>query len=638
MTLDSRDGHVQNPGDVGGVEVFLIAEDYDHARRFRKRGNQALQGFGKQGVASGGNGGGFGHVGERDLGTATAAAGFIDGALDGHFTKPVGGVLGGLDGGEVAMEGEENILSDLVGERAVVEEMPADTKNHGLMALDEAGKIESVLRRVFQNSHGRKLREAFTRYINEYGAEWRRGGRFDEEGTEVIFEQFYLGCLAHASYLIGSEGVAAVVDPQRDVDIYLDAAARLGVKIEHVIETHLHADFVSGHGELAARTGATIYLGKGSGATFPHRAVGDGDAIEMGKCRLEFLQTPGHTMESISAVVKDRERGDAPYAVLTGDTLFIGDVGRPDLSDTKTPAELARMLYHSLRRKLLTLPDEVLVYPAHGAGSMCGRNIGKERSSTIGRERRTNYALQPMGEEQFVATMTEDLPPRPEYFGQDVAMNRRGAPALESLPALRALPATEVRKLHEEGVTLLDTRPAAEYLSGHALGSIHIGLGGQFAAWAGVVIGLEQDVILVSENRQTAEEARMRLARVGIERVAGILEGGVAGWARAGLELGMIDQITVHELKEQRGELLVVDVRGPREWSSGHIPGALLQPLDKLKIGMEELDRRRAMALHCKGGYRSAIACSLLEAAGFEQPINVIGGYDAWVAAGFETE
>jgi rhodanese-related sulfurtransferase len=343
-------------------------------------------------------------------------------------------------------------------------------------------------------------------------------------------------------------------------------------------------------------------------------------------------------VESVSVVVKDRERGDGPYAVLTGDTLFIGDVGRPDLSETQTPAELARMLYNSLRRKLLTLPDEVLVYPAHGAGSMCGRNIGTDRSSTIGRERRTNYALQPMAEEQFVATMTEDLPARPEYFVQDVAMNRRGAVALESLPALRMLPAAEVRELQEQGVTLLDTRPAAEYLSGHASGSIHIGLGGQFAAWAGAVIGLEQDVILVTEDGKTAEEARMRLARVGIDRVKGVLDGGVAGWARAGLELGMIDQITVQELKEQRAELVVVDVRGRQEWSSGHIAGAVLQPLDKLKGGMKDLDRRQAMAVHCKGGYRSAIACSLLEAAGFEQPINVIGGYDAWVSAGFEKE
>ena len=405
-----------------------------------------------------------------------------------------------------------------------------------------------------------------------------------------------------------------------------------------MIETHLHADFVSGHGELAARAGATIYLGKGSGATFPHRAVGDGDSIDMGKCRLEFLQTPGHTVESVSVVVKDRERGESPYAVLTGDTLFIGDVGRPDLSDTQTPAELARMLYDSLRRKLLALPDDVLVYPAHGAGSMCGRNIGTERSSTIGRERRTNYALQPMGEEQFVATMTEDLPTRPEYFEQDVAVNRRGAPAVESLAALRVLPAAEVWERQKQGATLLDTRPATAYLPGHAQGSIHIGLAGQFAAWAGAVIGLEQDVILVAEDGKAAEEARMRLARVGIDRVVGVLEDGIAGWAGAGLPLTMTEQITVQELKERQGELAVLDVRRPAEWAGGHIAGAVPRPLDKLKSAMKDLDRRCPTAVHCKSGYRSAIACSLLEAAGFARPINVVGGYDAWVGAGLETE
>ena len=255
----------------------------------------------------------------------------------------------------------------------------------------------------------------------------------------MIFEQFYLGCLAHASYLIGSEGVAAVVDPQRDVGIYLDAAREHGLRIAHIIETHLHADFVSGHQELAARTGATIYLGEGSGATFPHHAVREGDEIAFGKVRLRFLQTPGHTLESVSVVVTDLERGETPAAVLTGDTLFIGDVGRPDLSESHTPQELARMLYDSLREKILKLPDETLVYPAHGAGSMCGRNISADRNSTIGRERRTNYALQPMEREAFASMMTQDLPARPEYFQRDVDYNRRGAAPLESLPPLAAL-------------------------------------------------------------------------------------------------------------------------------------------------------------------------------------------------------
>jgi hydroxyacylglutathione hydrolase len=454
----------------------------------------------------------------------------------------------------------------------------------------------------------------------------------------MIFEQFYLGCLAHASYLIGSEGVAAVVDPQRDVGIYLDAASERGLRIEHIIETHLHADFVSGHQELAARTGAAIYLGEGSGATFRHHAAKEGDEIALGKVRLRFLQTPGHTMESVSVVVTDLERGEEPAAVLTGDTLFIGDVGRPDLSESHTPQELARMLYDSLREKILKLPDETLVYPAHGAGSMCGRNISADRNSTIGRERRTNYALQPMDREVFAAMMTQDLPARPEYFKQDVDYNRRGAAPLESLPPLAALSPHDAQARQAAGATILDTRSAMEYASGHIARSIQIGLGGQFASWAGALLGLNRELILVAEDHKTAEEARMRLARVGIERVAGTIDGGIAGWAAAGLPLTMMRQITVQDLREAEGDFQIIDVRRPGEWKSGHIVGAELHPLDGLGAAAANLDRSRPAAVHCKSGYRSAIACSVLEAAGVPDAANVIGGFDAWSAAGFPIE
>jgi glyoxylase-like metal-dependent hydrolase (beta-lactamase superfamily II)/rhodanese-related sulfurtransferase len=450
----------------------------------------------------------------------------------------------------------------------------------------------------------------------------------------LIFQQFYLGCLAHASYLIGSEGVAAIVDPQRDVQIYLDTAAQLGLRIAHIIETHLHADFVSGHQELAERTGAAIYLGQASGATFAHRPVADGDTIDFGQCHIEFLQTPGHTLESVSIVVTDRQQGATPVAVLTGDTLFIGDVGRPDLCDTKSPAELAGLLYDSLRQKLLALPDEVLVYPAHGAGSMCGRNISADRSSTIGRERRTNYALQPMDRERFIELMTHDLPARPEYFARDVDVNRHGAPALTSLPPLAVLPAREVDARRQQGVIILDTRPATSYCAGHIPGSLQIGLGGQFASWAGAVIGLDRDLILVAEDPAAAEESRLRLARVGIDRVQGLLADGIAGWAAAGLPLAMTGQIPVSDLQELRSEFTVLDVRRPAEWAAGHIPGALRYPLDGLRASLSTIDRTRPLAVHCKGGYRSIIACSLLEAAGFPEVTNVAGGFDAWSAAG----
>jgi len=457
----------------------------------------------------------------------------------------------------------------------------------------------------------------------------------------VIFEQFYLGCLAHASYLIGSEGYAAVVDPQRDIGIYLETAQRHNLRIAYIIETHLHADFVSGHQELAQKTGATICLGAGSGATFPHRAVQDGDEIAIGRCRLRFMQTPGHTLESVSIIVIDEDQGKGPAAVLTGDTLFIGDVGRPDLSESHTPQELAGLLYDSLHHKLLSLPDDVRVYPAHGAGSMCGRNISADRNSTIGRERLTNYALQAKDRDQFVRMVTQDLPPRPEYFQRDVDANRRGAPALENLPPVPPLDAHEVLRRQQEGATVLDTRAAMYFCAGHVPGSLNIGLGGQFASWAGSILGLDRDLILVAEDDAAAEEARLRLARVGIERVAGKLLDGIQGWVGMGWPLSETQQIAAKDLEAEMGrnpQLVLVDVRRPSEWAQGRIPGAVLRPLDQLRSGLQSLDPAAPTAVHCKSGYRSTVACSLLETSGFRQVMNVIGGIDAWTAVGLAIE
>src|SRR5215475_14674243 len=278
----------------------------------------------------------------------------------------------------------------------------------------------------------------------------------------MYFEQFFLGCLAHASYMLGSRGEAIVVDPQRDVDLYLKAAEDHGLKIRHVFETHLHADFVSGHRELAERTGATIYIGAQAGALFPHVDLQDGFELRVGKIRIQALETPGHTPESVCLVIHDEEKSSEPWAVLTGDTLFLGDVGRPDLSRTHTPQQLAGMMYDSLHNKLLKLPDGVLVYPAHGAGSLCGRSMRAERSSTIGTERRTNYALQIKNRDEFIRQLTESLPARPEYFLQDAQINRAGAPALKDLPELGAISAQELNTLLEQGVFALDVRPNAE--------------------------------------------------------------------------------------------------------------------------------------------------------------------------------
>ena len=451
-------------------------------------------------------------------------------------------------------------------------------------------------------------------------------------------ERFYLGCLANASYFIHSGGVAAVIDPQRDVEIYLDAAARHDARINHIIETHVHADFVSGHCELAERTGARIYLGEGSGAAFPHQAVRDGDAIEFGNCRLEFLQTPGHTVESISIVMTDLGHPDRPKMAFTGDTLFIGDVGRPDLSADHTPEQLAALLYHSLHDKLLKLPDDTEVYPAHGAGSLCGRQMSSESSSTIGKERGSNYALQARSRDEFVSLLTDNLPPRPEYFARDAELNRQGAAPLDRLPQLRALGAGEVLAMQAEGTVVVDTRPAMEFAVAHVPGSIHIMLTGQYASWAARILGLDTRLIISGEDPEHVRESQMRLARVGIERVAGYLRGGIAEWVKSGYDAEYIPQIAVRDLAElletERDRTLVLDVREPGEVEGGAIAGSVRIPLGQLAARTAELDRNKLVVAHCKGGYRSSIAASLLRRAGFRDIANMTGGFDAWKAAG----
>jgi glyoxylase-like metal-dependent hydrolase (beta-lactamase superfamily II)/rhodanese-related sulfurtransferase len=451
----------------------------------------------------------------------------------------------------------------------------------------------------------------------------------------MYFEQFYLGCLAHASYMLASEGEAVVVDPQRDVELYLKAAADQGVAIRHIFETHLHADFVSGHKELAARTGAKIYMGAQAGAAFPHVAVRDGFELKFGKASIRGLETPGHTPESICLVVTDAEKSPEPWAVLTGDTLFIGDVGRPDLSPKHTPAQLAGLLYDSLHEKLMTLPDKVLVYPAHGAGSLCGKNMRAERSSTIGTERLTNYALEIKSREGFIQKLTNNLPARPEYFAKDAEINRTGAVALSELGPLRPVTPAELQRMLNDGEIALDVRSGDEFGGGHVPGSVNIALSGQFASWAGTVLGLASRPVLIADTEQQIEEARLRLARVGIEALNGYLKGGVAGWKSAGLPVATTAQISAQELqaKLQSGELQVLDVRREPEWDAGHIENATWWPLDNFKVSPPEIDHEAPLAVHCKSGYRSMIASSLLERAGFKNILNVAGGFDAWQAA-----
>jgi len=459
----------------------------------------------------------------------------------------------------------------------------------------------------------------------------------------MYFEQFYLGCLAHASYMLGSGGEAVVVDPQRDVDIYLAAAKEHNLTIRHIFETHLHADFVSGHRELAARTGATIYIGRQAAATLPHVDVHDGFELRFGSARISILETPGHTPESICLVVTDEEKSSRPWAVLTGDTLFIGDVGRPDLSKTHTPQQLAGMLYDSLHGKLLSLPDEVLVYPAHGAGSLCGRNMRAERSSTIGTERLTNYPLQIKSREEFIQQLTANLPARPDYFLQDAEINRSGAAALEDLPPLPEISPRQLESLLNQGALALDVRPGDQFAVAHVPGSINIPLSGQFASWAGTILGLDLPPVIVADTPEQVSEARMRMARVGIERVIGYLEGGVAGWRQEGLPTAETRSMSVQSLSQhmKTDGLRVLDVRRKPEWDNGHIEGAQWWPLDNFHALLTPghsthppVPKSAPLAVHCKSGYRSMIACSLLQRVGFENVTDVSGGFDAWQQAG----
>ncbi len=461
----------------------------------------------------------------------------------------------------------------------------------------------------------------------------------------MFFKQFYLNCLAHASYLIGSDNEAVVVDPQRDVDQYLDEAAAHNLKIKFVIETHLHADFVSGHRELAALSGAEIVFGQKAGATIPHRAVKDGDELVVGKVKLRILETPGHTPEGICVLLIDPEISDQPQKILTGDTLFIGDVGRPDLAGGKgyTPQMMAGMMYESLHEKLMRLDDAVEVYPAHGAGSMCGRNLSSETSSTIGEQRKFNYALQPMTREQFIKLMTTDLPEAPAYFSKDAEINRTGATALTGLPQAAALSPAEVAGLGAHGAVILDVRDGADFGAGHIPGALNIGLGGQFASWAGSLIPMSSPIVIVADSDERIEEARLRLARVGLENIQGNLAGGISAWQESGRGFEFVPQISVAELKqliETRPELQLIDVRRLAEYDSGHAPGALNSPLAGLRERLPQLGLKpdAKTAVICAGGYRSSAGTSILQQLGFNDLLNVIGGTKAWIEAGYEVE
>jgi rhodanese-related sulfurtransferase/glyoxylase-like metal-dependent hydrolase (beta-lactamase superfamily II) len=462
----------------------------------------------------------------------------------------------------------------------------------------------------------------------------------------MILQQYYLGCLAHASYMIADEhtGLAVVVDPQRDIEQYLNDAARQGWQIRYVFLTHFHADFLAGHLELRDRLGATICLGARAQADYAFQPFADGETLELGTVRLHILETPGHTPEGISILVYDLQKDTRnPYAVLTGDTLFIGDVGRPDLMGSigVSADELAGMLYDSLHQKLLTLPDDTLVYPAHGAGSMCGKNLSTDTFSPLGVQRRYNYALQPMRKEEFIRLVTADQPEAPAYFAYDAMLNRREHETLDQTLAheLQPLSLEAVLRLQNSGAIVLDVRDPADYEGSHMAGSTNIGLGGSYATWAGTVLQREKPIVIIAEPGREAEAA-LRLGRIGFDYVAGYLEGGMQALATRADLVRRTERITAATLAEQLAEPappLVLDVRTPREWAAKHIAGSVNIPLNHLAERCSEIPPDRHIVVHCASGYRSAIAVSLLEQHGITRLADLVGGFAAWEASQLQT-
>jgi len=463
----------------------------------------------------------------------------------------------------------------------------------------------------------------------------------------VIFKQFYLPCLAHASYFIGDEstGTAAVVDPQRDTDQYIAFAAEHKLKIRHVFLTHLHADFVAGHLELRDRVGATIYLGAAAKAEYAFTPLGDGALVEFGRVRLKALETPGHTPESISIVLYDLNVSETkPYAVLTGDSLFIGDVGRPDLRAALgwSAKDLGGMLFDSLHSKLLVLPDESLVYPAHGAGSLCGKAISKETVSTLGEQRKSNYALQPMSKEAFIEVVTADQPDAPAYFNYDAVLNSEERPTLDQAlqREMNPLSLEALLEMQSRGAQILDTRDAVEFASAHLRGSINIGLGGQYATWVGTVLDREHPIVIIADPGRE-NEAAVRLGRIGFDHVAGYLQEGMQSLQSRPELTAKTERVSASfaaELLSSEQAPLLIDVRAPREREQKFIAGSLGIPLNHLLENIAMLPKDRALLFYCAGGYRSSIAASLLQKMGFERVSEIAGGLAGWDAAKMPVE
>ncbi|MFD6859733.1 rhodanese-like domain-containing protein [Rhodococcus sp. NPDC060090] len=459
----------------------------------------------------------------------------------------------------------------------------------------------------------------------------------------MILEQYYIECLSHASYLIADEstGRAVVVDPRRDISEYLSEAKKYGLTIEGVINTHFHADFVSGHLELVDATGAWIGFGESAETDYPIRRLRDGMRLSLGEVELEIIATPGHTWESISVLVRERP-GAAPTAVLTGDSLFIGDVGRPDLvnlGDGST-TDLARAMYHTVHEKLLTLSDEVVVMPAHGAGSSCGKNLSTELTSTIGEQRTTNPSVQPMSEDDFVSLITDGQPAAPTYFSVDAAMNKRVHPLLALDHAIPELTPQQVKTELLAGTRVLDARSVDDFAAGHLLNSVNVGFDGRFAETGGMVAEVGEKIVLVTYPG-AEQDAAMRLSRIGSDGAAGFLN--VDHDGAFPTELADLTETAPRTTVEELDELLaadavtLVDIRNPGERTSGTIPGAVPIPLAQLRVRLDQVPAGKPIVVHCAGGWRSSVAASLLRAQGFTNVSDLLGGYNSWSESRFVT-
>jgi hydroxyacylglutathione hydrolase len=451
----------------------------------------------------------------------------------------------------------------------------------------------------------------------------------------MFIQQLYTGCLSEAAYYIESDGVAAIIDPLRDIDNYVQLARERNAAIKYIFETHFHADFVSGHLDLQKATGAPIVYGPNTETNFPIHLAKDGETFALGKAAIEVLHTPGHTVESTCYLLRD-ENGKA-HAVFTGDTLFVGEVGRPDLSSGDlTKEDLASLLYDSINQKIASLPDDVIVYPAHGPGSNCGKNLGQATSSTIGEEKATNYALQTQTREEFIKAVTADLPAAPSYFPINARINKEGYDSLENIleTALTPLSVADFKKwMERENTIVLDTRKAGDFTKQFIPGSISIGLEGRFAEWAGSLLPFDKPIILITEEGQERESV-VRLARVGFSQIHGYLAGGIEAWRKAGEQIDLIIDVEVDELAMDMpydDHLIPIDVRREAEFADGHVRGAINIPLNELTdpASMANIEEFQNLYLYCGSGYRSVIAASLMKRQGIHNLRNVLGGFNA---------